>query len=234
MWCCGWCWGLWGLVLVLMVRDWMVENPETVRKIQWGVWLVCLLIVVSCVLVLLRGGWSWWARRSGRVAGRGVSDGWDPGDRAVFEVMPAAAVGGGGRRGPGLAPRRSRDEAVEFCSGVVRQAGGLGMSSSAGLVRLMWVRHEGKWMWAVSVDRELGPSAQRSAGAVWPGSTVQEWPLDGGGEVSDGVPVEEGGGAVVRRYLAPEVLSRPLHTPLGVPDHPMARVWDVLSAFSRC
>ena len=220
--------GFMGFGALLMVRDWMVENPETVRKIQWGVWLVCLLIVVSCVLVLLRGGWLWWARRSGRIAGRGVSDGWDPGDRVVFAVMPAA-VGGGGRRGSGLAPRRGKDGAVEFCSGVVRQAGGLGASGR--VVRLMWVRHEGKWMWAVSVDRELGPSAQRSAGAVWPGSTVQEWPLHGGGGVSDGVPVEEGDGAVVRRYLAPEVLSRPLHTPLGVPDHPMARVGDVLERF---
>ena len=39
-----------------------------------------------------------------------------------------------------------------------------------------------------------------------------------------------GGGTVVRRYLTPAVLSRPLFAPSGTPDHPMARVADVLDA----
>ena len=50
--------------------------------------------------------------------------------------------------------------------------------------------------------------------------------------VSDSAPMSEGGGGgtVVRRYLTPAVLSRPLFAPSGTPDHPMARVADVLDA----
>ena len=71
----------------------------------------------------------------------------------------------------------------------------------------------------------------RSNHPQWPGVRVEPWPLDDeSGSVSDGLPVGEGGGTVVRRYLTPESLALPLDTPSGRPDHPMARVGDVLDA----
>ena len=215
----GWFWlGVVGLGAVATAVDWVAENRETVDRIKFFVWLVAVLGLVGLV-------WREWAKRSGRVR-RGLSGGWGPGDRVVFAVAPAADSGR--RRGPGVGlgqQRRKVSPEVEYWLEVLHRAGGL----SGGVVRVLWVRRDGRWVFGVSVPREIGPSAQRSAGAAWPDARVGEWPADGGGEVSDSVPVEEvGGGTVVRCYLAPEVGSRPLNRPSTTLDHPLASVLDVL------
>ena len=120
--------------------------------------------------------------------------------------------------------RRKAPAALELWPGVLRQSVGLG--SPRGVVRVLWARDGGELVWGVSVDRQLGPSVRRSVGSLWPDALVEEWPR--GVSVSDSTPT--GGGAVVRRYLMPRVLSRPLFVPSGTPDHPMARVADVLDA----
>ena len=109
---------------------------------------------------------------------------------------------------------------------VLRQSSGLG--SPQGVARVMWTRDRGKLAWGVSVDRAIGPSVRRAVGSVWPDTRIEPWPQSV--VVSDSVPTNEGGGTVVRRYLTPAVLSRPLFAPSGTPDHPMARVADVLDA----
>ncbi len=109
---------------------------------------------------------------------------------------------------------------------VLRQSSGLGWPG--GVARVMWTRDGGKLVCGVSVARQIGPSVRRAVGSVWPDTRIEPWPQ--GVAVSDSVPTNEGGGTVVRRYLAPAVLSRPLFVPSGSPDHPMARVADVLDA----
>ena len=103
--------------------------------------------------------------------------------------------------------------------------------ASEGVARVLCARDgSGKLVWGVSVDREIGPSVRRAVGSVWAGSRIEQWPVTDSDLVSDSVPIEEGGGTVVRRYLTPAVLCRPLFMPDGTPDHPMARVVDVLDA----
>ncbi|MDE0600169.1 MAG: type IV secretory system conjugative DNA transfer family protein [bacterium] len=97
----------------------------------------------------------------------------------------------------------------------------------ADVVRALWVLVDGRWVFGVSVPRGLGASVRRAVGSVWPNAVVERWPVDDTKEVSDGVPIGEGGGTVIRRFLMPEVLSGLLRSPEGVPDHPMARVLDV-------
>ena len=217
----GWFWlGVVGLGAVATAVDWVAENRETVDRIKFVVWLVAVLGLVGLV-------WRWWAKRSGRVR-RGLSGGWGPGDRVVFAVVPAVNGGGRGRAGSGLVEQRRKVSAeVEYWLEVLHRAGSLS-GSSGGVVRVLWTRRDGRWVFGVSVPREIGSSAKRSAGSAWPTARVEEWPADGGGEVSDSVLVEEGGGTVVRCYLAPEVGSRPLNTPSTKLDHPMASVSDVL------
>jgi len=119
--------------------------------------------------------------------------------------------------------RRVEIPALELWPGVLRESLVLGGSRS--VVRVLWARDEGgELVSGVSVDRQLGPSVRRSVGSLWPDAVVEDWPR--GVTVSDKTPT--GGGAVERRYLMPAVLSRPLFTPSGTPDHPMARVADVL------
>ena len=121
--------------------------------------------------------------------------------------------------------RRAVIPVLELWPGVLRQSVGLGAARS--VVRVMWTRDEGgELVSGVSVDRQLGPSVRRSVGSLWPDAVVEDWPRDV--TVSDKTPTD--GGAVERRYLTPAVLSRPLFTPSGTPDHPMARVADVLAA----
>ena len=95
------------------------------------------------------------------------------------------------------------------------------------MVRALWVLVDSRWVFGVSVPRALGASVRRAAGSVWPNAVVERWPVDDTKEVSDRVPIGEGGGTVIRRFLMPEVLSRLLRSPERVPDHPMARVLDV-------
>ena len=219
----GWVIGVGAVVLwgaALAVWDWWVANPAVRTVLIWVFSVVGILHVAALVVVV-------WARRSGGAVGRGgVSGGWERGEREVFAVVPV--VGGSRKRPPVLGTHARRVPALEFWPVLLRQADGL--SSSERVVRALWGRDGNRLVWGVSVDRDLGAGAQRAAGSVWPAARVDEWPLDGREEVSDCVPIEEGGGTVVRCYLVPEDPSRPLHTPSGVPDHPMARVWDVLSA----
>ena len=121
--------------------------------------------------------------------------------------------------------RRKVIPALDLWPGVLRQSVGLGSARS--VLRVLWARDEGgELVWGVSVDGELGPSVRRSVDSLWPDALVEDWPE--GVAVSDGTST--GGGAVVRRYLVPAVFARPLFTPSGTPDHPMARVADVLDA----
>ena len=146
--------------------------------------------------------------------------------RVVLWLVPVR--GGGGRSGPGV--RRGKRGAAEaaFWSWVLRHVGGL-VSGSGRVVRVVWAFFEGELVWGLSVDAELARSVERAVGDVWSGHRVERWPLDDGVEVSDGVPLGEGGGAVVRRVLAPGVLSRRLHRPGAIPDHPMALVGDIVA-----
>ena len=207
------------------VRPWWEEYRVMVAEVVGVGRLVLWWASVAFVAGL--GWWmvrSWWRARSG--AG-GVVGGWDPLGRVAFSVVPVR--GGGRRRRPGLGQGSRRVPELELWPVLLRQADGL--VASGRVVRVLWGRDSGRLVWGVSVDKELGASAQRAVSVVWPFARVEDWPLEGGVEVSDRVPVdEEGGGTVVRCYLVPEDLSRGLNTPLAAPDHPMARVWDVLSA----
>ena len=200
------------------------EFLETARLVVW--WLALGWVV----WIVPRKVWGWWSRRSAR-AGRRGEVGWDPAGRAVFAVVPVR--GGGGRRaGMGPRPRRRRTaggEAVEFGSWMLRHASGLATGPGR-VARVLWARDgEGKLVWGLSVDRELERSVKRAVGKVWPQTRIEPWPLEDRAEVSDSAPMGEGGGAVVRRLLAPKVLSRPLHSPAGGPDHPMAPVSDIMA-----
>ena len=207
-------WGAW-----LWLLEWWAVNGVTVlgwaRLVGWA--------VLGGVLLVLVGRW-WWRRRSARADRKPVGDGWVPGDRDEFAVVAAP---GAGRKPPGLGQRRGKvSPALELWPMVLRQSSGLG--SPGGVARVMWTRDGGKLVCGVSVDRQIGPSVRRAAGSVWPDTRIEPWPQSVA--VSDSAPVIEGGGTVVRRYLAPVVLSRPLFVPSGTPDHPMARVADVLDA----
>ena len=177
------------------------------------------------VVLFLVARW-WWRRRSARAARKPVGDGWASGDRDVFAVVPAP---GAARKPPGTGQkRRKAAPALELWPAVLRQSFGLGSPQST--ARVMWTRDGGKLVWGVSVDRQIGASVRRSVGSVWPDTRIEPWPQSVA--VSDSAPMSEGGGGgtVVRRYLTPAVLSRPLFAPSGTPDHPMARVADVLDA----
>ena len=112
---------------------------------------------------------------------------------------------------------------------LLRTAGDLNTASRR-VVRVLWAAHEGDGLvWGVSVDREIKRRVKRAVVGLWPEHKIEPWPYDARVEVSDNLPVEEGGGSVVRRFLAPRVLSRPLHTALTSPDHPMAPIGDVIA-----
>ena len=207
------------------VGPWWAERGGLVLLVVWWV-----AVAVVAVLLGFVGWdvWSLWAKRSGRVSSRSLSDGWDEGDRDAFAVVPAA---GGRRARSGLGqPRRKTSPASRFLGGLLRQAAPLPLGSSGGVVRAMWARVDDRWVWGVSVDRELGSTARRSAGSVWADTVVERWPVRDTDQVSNSVGIEEGGGTVVRRFLVPGDLSLPLHVPSVSADHPMARVLDVVDA----
>ena len=210
-------WGAW-----IWLQEWWEVNGVTVL-----VWVRLVGLVASggfLLFVLVRWRWRCRSARAGRLP---VGDGWEPGDRDVFAVVPAA--GGVRRKPPGMGQRRRKTSpALGLWPLVLRQSSGLG--SPKGVVRAMWARVGGKLVWGVSVDREIGPSVRRAVGSVWSDIRVEQWPIDDTGGVSDSVPVWEGGGTVIRRYLTPRDLSLPLFGPEVAPDHPMARVADVLDA----
>ena len=207
-------WGAW-----LWLLEWWAVNGVTVLRRARLVGLA----VLGGVLMVLVARW-WWRRRSARADRGPVGDGWASGDRDEFAVVAAA---GAGRKPPGMGQRQGKaSPALELWPMVLRQSSGLG--SPEGVARVMWTRDGGKLVWGVSVDREVGPSVRRAVGSVWPDTRIEPWPQSVA--VSDSAPTNEGGGTVVRRYLAPVVLARPLFVPSGTPDHPMARVADVLDA----
>ena len=184
------------------VGPWWGEHGGLVGLMVW--WAGVGVIAVFVGIALWRV-WSWWAKRSGRVSSRSLGDGWEPGDRDVFAVVPA----GSSRRGrSGLGqPRRKVSPALEFWPGRLRDASELPLGSSGRLVRAMWARVDGRWVWGVSVPREIGQPARRVAGSVWPDTVVERWPVPDADQVSDSVPIEEGGGTVVRRFLVPQGLG---------------------------
>ena len=207
-------WGAW-----LWLLEWWAVNGETVLRRARLVGMA----VLGGVLLVLVARW-WWRRRSARAARGPVGDGWASGDRDEFAVVAAA---GAGRKPPGMGQRPGKaSPALELWPMVLRQSSGLG--SPQGVARVMWTRDGGKLVWGVSVDRQIGPSVRRAVGSVWPDTGIEPWPHSVA--VSDSVPTNEGGGTVVRRYLVPAVMARPLFVPSGTPDHPMARVADVLDA----
>ena len=222
-----------GVLWVGWLSPWWAANRvavggflETARVVVW--WLaLCWVVGVVAWMV-----WGWWSGRSARAGGRsGV--GWDPAGRAVFAVVPVRGGGGGRRRaGTGRGPRRRRrtgGEAVDFGSWLLRHASGLATGPGR-VARVLWAGDgEGKLLWGLSIDRGLERSVKRAVGKVWPQTRIEPWPLEDRAEVSDSAPMGEGGGAVVRRLLAPAVLARPLHSPAGGPDHPMAPVADIMA-----
>ena len=149
----------------------------------------------------------------------------------MIAVVP---VRGGGRQrggaGPGLG-RGKGDPVMDFWRSLLRTAGDLNTASRR-VIRVAWSAHEGDGLvWSVSVDHEIKRSVERRVDLVWPEHKIERLPLDDRVAISDSVPVEVGGGTVVRRFLAPRVLSRPLHTPLGTSDHPMAQVDDIIADY---
>ena len=213
--------GAFGWGALLWLGEWWAVHGATV--LGWA--RLGGVATLGGVLMVLAAMW-WWRRRSARVAGRPVGEGWAPGDRDVFAVVPAP---GAARKPPGTGQkRRTAVPALELWPAVLRQSSGLGSPQSA--TRVMLARVGGKLVWGVSVDRQIGASVRRSVGSVWPDTRIEPWPPSVA--VSDSAPIGEGGGGgtVVRRYLTPAVLSRPLFAPSGTPDHPMARVADVLDA----
>ena len=214
--------GAFGWGALLWLGEWWAVNGAMV--LRWA--RLVGVAVLGGVLLFLVARW-WWRRRSARAARRPVGEGWASGDRDVFAVVPAP--GGARRKPPGMGQRRGKAvPALELWPMVLRQSFGLG--SPRGAARVMWARVGGKLVCGVSVDRQIGPSVRRSVGSVWPDTRIEPWPQSV--VVSDSAPTNEGGGGgtVVRRYLTPAVLSRPLFVPSGTPDHPMARVADVLDA----
>ena len=130
----------------------------------------------------------WWAKRSGRVSSRSLGDGWEPGDRDVFAVVPA---GSGRRVGLGWVSRGGRgSRRWSFGRGVcvtlpsccrVRRVGwfvpcGLGlMAGGCGVFRC-----PGRWLLRLG---ECGFGVARHGGGAVAGSRR--------GQVSDSVPIEE-------------------------------------------
>ena len=225
--------GLLGAVIVVVVlwvgwlSSWWEANRDTVSEILEIVRLVVWWAALGWVLwIVPRLVWGWWSRRSGRAGGKRVGDGWDPGGRAMFAVVPVR----GGRRQPGMGPKRGKGGGVvELWSWLLRHTGGLDTVSGR-VARVLWTHGgDGKLVWGLSVDREIERSVKRAVAEAWPETVIEPWPLDGRVEVSDGVPVGEGGGAVVRRLLAPRVLTRPLNAPSEGPDHPMAPIGDIMA-----
>ena len=213
-------WGAW-----LTLVDWWEVNRVVVLERLRVAGVVVFGLGVT-VLVTVR----WWKRRRSEapVGGRAVGDGWAPDKRAVVAVAPPVGGPRGRPSGSGLPGRVKTNPVVEFWPLLLGQAARLPGGSSERVVRALWVLKDGKLVWGVSVDRELGRSVSRAVASVWPGARVEPWPFDEPG-VSDRASVGEGGGAVVRRYLVPRDLSCPLGTPSGTVDHPLARVSDVLS-----
>ena len=213
--------GAFGWGAFLWLQEWWAANGVTVLRRARLVGLA----VLGGVLLVLAARW-WWRRRSARADRKPVGDGWAVGDRDEFAVVPAP--GAGRSKPPGTGQRSGKaSPALELWPMVLRQSSGLG--SPEGVARVMWTRDRGKLVCGVSVDRQIGPSVRRSVGSVWPDTRIEPWPPSVA--VSDSAPMSEGGGGtVVRRYLTPAVLSRPLFAPSGTPDHPMARVADVLDA----
>ena len=190
----------------------------TARVVVWWAALGAVLVWAGLVVWAVR---CWWVGRSGRIGGESVGSGGVLAGRVVLWLVPVR--GERGRSGPGPGVRRGKPgaAAVAFWSWMLRHVGGL-VSGSGRVVRVVWAFYEGELVWGLAVDAELARSVERALGEVWPGHRVERWPLDDGVEVSDGVPLGQGGGAVARRVLVPGVLSRPLHRPVGSPDHPMA------------
>ena len=209
---------LFGVLAAVFVGPWLKANRGRVVQV------VAVAVVVGCVAAVV-----WWVRRW-LVSGRGdVGGGWHPEGREVIAVVP---VQDGGRRragaGPGLG-RGKGDPVMDFWPWLLHTAGDLNTASRR-VVRVLWAAHEGNGLvWGVSVDRDLRRSVERAVGSVWPEHKIEPWPPDASVEVSDSLPVEEGGGSVVRRLLAPRVLSRPLRTALRSPDHPMATIGDIIA-----
>ena len=214
--------GAFGWGAFLWLQEWWAVNGATV--LRWA--RLVGVATLGGVLMVLAAMW-WWRRRSARAARRPVGEGWAPGDRDLFAVVPAPGAARSKPPGTGQ-KRRTAVPALELWPAVLRQSSGLGSPQSA--TRVMLARVGGKLVWGVSVDRQIGASVRRSVGSVWPDTRIEPWPPSVA--VSDSAPIGEGGGGgtVVRRYLTPAVLSRPLFAPSGTPDHPMARVADVLDA----
>ena len=186
-------WGAW----LWLLEWWDVNGVSVLRWARLGG-----VAVLGGVLLVLAARW-WWRRRSAQAARKPVGDGWVRGDRDSFAVV--AAAGDGRRKPPGMGQRRGKaSPALELWPMVLRQSSGLG--SSRGVARVMWARDGGKLAWGVSVDREIGPSVRRAVGSVWSDTRIEPWPQSV--VVSDSVPISEGGGTVVRRYLTPAVLSQ--------------------------
>ena len=208
-------WGVWLALVEWWEANWVVAL-ERLR--------VAGIAVFGLGVTVLAVRWRWKRRRSVSVGVRTVGDGWPPGARSVVAVVPSVEGPRGRLPGSGPPGRVKVNPVLEFWLMVLGQAARLPGGSSERVVRAMWVLKDGKPVCGVSVDRELGRSVSRSVASAWPGARVEPWPFD-----ETGPPVGEGGGAVVRRYLVPRDPARPLGTPSGTVDHPLARVSDVLA-----
>ena len=165
-------------VLCFGLQEWWAVNGVSV--LGWA--RLVGVAVLGGVVLFLVVRW-WWRRRSARAAGRPVGEGWAPGDRDVFAVVPAP---GAARKPPGTGQkRRTAVPALELWPAVLRQSSGLGSPQSA--TRVMLARVGGKLVWGVSVDRQIGASVRRSVGSVWPDTRIEPWPPSAA--VSDSTPM---------------------------------------------
>ena len=146
-----------------------------------------------------------------------TTTGWKPDDRSVFAVVPTPPET---RRMFGTERRYRGPASLDFWSELLRQTS-LVASVSEKTVRAMWAGRGKQLVWGLSVDRDIGRSAKRAAVSIWPDYRITYWPFDD--------HLDDPDATVARRYFLPKDLSSPLHSPSGTPDHPMARVQDVMS-----
>ena len=150
----------------------------------------------------------WWVSVFGVCGGEGVVVAEDPvaqgGCGGWFRSVPSGCVrvgayGGSWSEGrPGFGWRSLGPGGWEggagdgVRAGVVAAGGRVGLIGGGGSVV---VGCDGERLGVgVSVDPELGASAQRAAESLWPTARVEDWPLDGRVVVSDNVAVGRGGG----------------------------------------
>ena len=111
--------GAFGWGAFLWLQEWWAVNGVSV--LRWA--RLVGVATLGGVLMVLAAMW-WWRRRSARAAGRPVGEGWAPGDRDVFAVVPA----------PGAARKQTSWDRTEAADG----GSGVGVVA-CGVASIIWV-----------------------------------------------------------------------------------------------